>query len=100
MERLKSILSTISADGFWQASQNLPNANSATVERMEGETKNTSGRRVVVTFHRHLFKRHHASWYVWQIDAARFVEPDGEPAATSEPASSPRTQHANVGEHS
>ncbi len=78
MERLKSILATISADGYWDASKNLPNANEARVDKMEGETRDVSGRMVIVTFRRHYFKRHQARWYAWQIDAARFADSEAE----------------------
>ena len=87
MEQLKSILATITADGYWDASKNLPNANDATMERMEGETKDVSGRRVIVTFRRHYFKRHQARWYAWQIDAARFVDSDADSGKENVPSS-------------
>jgi hypothetical protein len=40
---------------------------------MQGETTDLNGRAVIVTFKRHLFKKHKALWCEWQIFGAEYV---------------------------
>jgi hypothetical protein len=41
---------------------------------MSGLTTDASGRTVMVTFNRHLFKKHQAIWYAWCIHEAQYVD--------------------------
>ena len=68
-----NIFPAIPAASLENAQQNFPPASVASSEFMQGETTDRNGRAVIVTFKRHLFKKHKALWCEWQIFGAEYV---------------------------
>ena len=68
-----NIFPAIPAASLAQAQRDFPPASVAKSEFMQGETTDCNGRAVIVTFKRHLFKKHKAQRYAWQIFSAEYV---------------------------
>jgi hypothetical protein len=68
------ILTTLGAECFAEASAGFPPASVANDDYMSGVTTDPNGRKVMVTFYRHLYRRHSTAWHAWNIHAARFAD--------------------------
>ena len=73
----ENILVRVGSDQISAATKNFPDAEFAKVEVMEGNAVTVDGRKVIVTFRRHVIKHPRKTYYLWSMESARYVQ-DGE----------------------
>ena len=70
----ENILARVGSDQISAATKNFPDAKFAKVEVMEGNAVTVDGRKVIVTFRRHVIKHPRKTYYLWSMESARYFQ--------------------------